>query len=205
MMAGRDNSPIILQMTHAKPTMAKSGWHHILMHLLSNRLFNKDRTMNRTSTIVVTALAVTLVAGITGSVWWWKTHSAEIIDSAKGAYEEGQKAGSKTDEEGCLASAVERQKMPDNQGVLASTRSGISLSACLRFAKPSAKFCENVPSAKNALDASLWAIKTCSQHNITDRHCQSVMQQVIHYCGSPTQMKKAGKSVGRALDENAPK
>jgi hypothetical protein len=147
--------------------------------------------MNRTSTIVVITMGVTIVAGIAGSVWWWKTNAQGMMNAAKGAYEEGKKFGADTDENGCLTEAVKRQKIKDNQGVIASTRGGIILSACLHAAKPSEDFCKDVPTTKNPFEVTAWTLKTCHQHELTDNHCPSVIQQMANHCSSPMRMKKA--------------
>ena len=148
--------------------------------------------MNKTLLAVLICVILGIAAAIGGSVWWWKSHADEIMGAMDVAVKAGQKEGADLDEAGCVAAAATRNREPANQGLIASTRNGISLSACLHVSRPTAGFCTDVPSARNPFDAAAWAQQSCSKLGLSDPYCQSLMQQVTTYCGSPARDAKLG-------------
>jgi hypothetical protein len=145
--------------------------------------------------IVVVCLGLAILLSVGGAVWWWKANASSLTNAAKEAHAHGKKMGADLDEKGCVAAAITRHKIKSNQTLVESTRTSLTLSACLGPSKVSEGFCDDVPSTKNPIDVGMWSSKSCVLQGLTDSSCGSVMQQVAHYCSRPMhaqKMKKAG-------------
>jgi hypothetical protein len=156
--------------------------------------------MNRTSMIIVVCLGLALLLSVGGAYWWWTSNSGALMEQAKQAYTDGTKMGASLDENGCLAAATERQKTKSNQTFIETTRTGVTLAACLSASKVSDGFCDGVPSPKNPIDSATWAARVCLKSGATDSSCQSLMQHVTHHCASPERLTKARKAAAAAKD-----
>ncbi len=149
--------------------------------------------MNKTSTVIVSTLGISLLASIGGIIWWWQANSADMIEATKTAYKDGQKMGETLDEPGCLSAIVNAHKAESSPGFINTTKRSITLRACLDTSELQPDFCEAVPISKTPFDASAWTIRTCTQQGVNDKYCGSMMQQVIQYCESPGREKKMRK------------
>ena len=61
--------------------------------------------------IIAGVLIILLVVGVIGAgVYWWSNNKDALMAKAKALVEEGQEAGRKTDNQGCVDQAVARYK-----------------------------------------------------------------------------------------------
>lgn len=146
--------------------------------------------MNKTLLVVIGCVVIGLIALVGGGVWWWKSNAEEIIGSIDTAIKAGHAEGAANDERGCLDLALKRHIAPENQGILASARSGMVLTACLEVSKPTPDFCKDVPLKSSPFEGAKWGQDACARYGYTDPYCPSLMQQVTLYCSSPQQAQK---------------
>ncbi|MEP7157365.1 MAG: hypothetical protein ABI905_16410 [Betaproteobacteria bacterium] len=149
--------------------------------------------MNKTLLIVLAGIAAVLALAVGGAVWWWKSHADEIMGAMDVAIEAGRKEGATLDEAGCLDVAAARHREPASQGLIASTRNGITFQTCLQVSRLTPDFCREVPSKSNPFDAANWAQQVCAKQGLSDPYCPSLMQQVTTYCGSERREAKSGQ------------
>src|SRR5258708_36904782 len=94
--------------------------------------------------IIVLVLGVLLVVGVViAGVFWWSNNKDALIGKAKAVVAEGQEAGRKTDNQGCVDQSVTRYK--SDPGFTNGISSSIYLQSCLQTSRPTPGFCDEVP------------------------------------------------------------
>src|SRR5260370_28876337 len=108
---------------------------------------------------------VIVVSVVAMGGYWWTHHSRELAESTQKVYKEGEEAGRKTDEQGCVDAAVARYK--ENRGFTGSISTSLYLRSCLDASRPTPGFCEGVPRRIEILKSAPWQIQqaTKAPHN----------------------------------------
>ena len=140
-------------------------------------------------TIALGGIVIVAAMGF-GGWWWWNENAEQLTESAKGAYLEGQRAGSALDEPGCLAGAFAKHGDKENQTLLGTIRTSLFLRGCLDTSKPDPKFCAGVPPKDEVLALAAWSAQRCANQDLTDSYCGHLMAQVSEYCSSNTRTAK---------------
>ncbi len=135
---------------------------------------------------VVLALAISAAV----SVWLWRIYSPDLIDGAKNANKLGAQEGKELAEAQCLERALQRHRLPENLGIVASLKNNLRLRGCFDASRISAEFCTDVPAAGSIVDAGLWGAKRCAQEGFFDSYCGNLFQQVDQYCNSKQRENK---------------
>jgi len=152
--------------------------------------------MSRAGKIVIILVVCFLV--IVGSVvamgvYWWTHHSRELMESTQKVYKEGQDAGRKTDEQGCLNAAIARYK--ENTGFTGSISTSLFLRSCLDESRPTPGFCDGVPRRLEILRSAQWQIEQAKKAGINDNFGRQLFTQVQEYCETKGAKKSAPSGV----------
>jgi hypothetical protein len=120
-----------------------------------------------------------LVLGVieVGLTVWWLSRNAERIAAGMDAVvEEGRRAGSGTDEQGCMGLAMEY----GGGGIRGMVKVTGFLDGCLRAARETPGFCEGVPQPDEFRRSVGWSGSQCRGSN--NPRCTTVMQGKLQYC-----------------------
>ena len=148
--------------------------------------------------LILAGIAAVGVLVIGAGAWyWWDRHSQEVIEAAKLAVADGQKAGRRVEEAACVVLALERHKSDWNRGMASAVRNGLWLNGCLDAAKPQQRFCDGVPPPDSAIASGVWAGTACAQHGFSDPYCQTLFRNVSKYCASPQRAEKLKNAAPR--------
>ena len=100
---------------------------------------------------------------------------------AKALVEEGQEAGRKTDNQGCVDQAVARYK--GEPGFTNGISSGIFMESCLRVSSPTPGFCNEVPRETEFIKSGKWQQAQCERVGLgSDQYCRQLFQGVERFC-----------------------
>ena len=125
-------------------------------------------------------LLVITVIGL--GAYWWSQHKRELLDAGRRQIEQGQEAGRKTDEQGCLDEAVVRYKA--NRGFTGSISPRLFLKACLDESRPTPGFCDRVPKQSDIMGSVRWRMAESKRLGLDDDYGRQLLTQVQQYCES---------------------
>ena len=132
---------------------------------------------------------VLLIVGIVvvvGGLFAMKRWGERVFESTSRFEEAGREFGKTTDQQGCMKEAVERSK---SSGLL-DVGAGIGLTAfvdsCLKACRPTANFCDGVPSFFSMNDSE-WAMDECEKVGVDAEKtgCVFVMKSKHDFCRKP--------------------
>jgi hypothetical protein len=103
---------------------------------------------------VVVCFVLFAVGAVGLGVYLWSRHSGPMLEATRKQTEQGWAFGRQTDEVGCQDEAITRYK--DNRGLSGSMASAMFVQACWRTSRPTAGFCDGVPSPFDVLRAGRW-------------------------------------------------
>ncbi|HEX8693155.1 MAG TPA: hypothetical protein VF746_12085 [Longimicrobium sp.] len=121
-------------------------------------------------------LLVLGVVVVGAAVWWISKNSGRIASRMEGVVEEGRRAGSGTDEQGCVGLALAY----GGEGLQGMVNVRPFLEGCLRAARETPGFCEAVPQPDEFRRSIAWSTAQCRGSN--NPRCSSVMQTKLQYC-----------------------
>ena len=135
--------------------------------------------------IVVLVLGVLLVVGVVvAGVFWWSNNKDVLIGKAKAVVAEGEEAGRKTDNQGCVDQSVTRYKT--DPGFTNGISSSIYLQSCLQTSRPTPGFCDEVPKETEFIKSGQWQLAQCEHVGLgSDQYCRQLFQSVERFCGKP--------------------
>lgn len=172
--------------------------------------------MNRASKIIVSVVVAGLVALVGAGLYawhWWGEHSDELVKGTMAAFDEGRKAGTSTDERGCMHNAFEQRERRDKDPkVFNQMRLQLWLVSCLDAAQALPEFCAEVPAADNPFKLAWWSNAECVKRGDVTTECAALYQSQGEYCSSNERRAKLGvlkpeaesPASGRAAPLDAP-
>lgn len=137
-------------------------------------------------TIVVCFFLVALGAVGLG-VYLWSRHSGALMEAGKRQAEQGYVFGRDTDESGCLDEAIRRYK--GNRGFAGSMGTAMWVQACWKTSRPTAGFCDRVPSPFDVLRSGRWQTEQAKKAGLNDPFGPSVFGQVEAYCDAKSRQQ----------------
>ena len=132
--------------------------------------------------LVVAIIAVLLVGGVVvGGVVWWSRNKDKLMGRAKEVVTEGRDFGRNTDNQGCVDETVSRYKKEPGIGTLIAT--SIFSRACLDASRPTANFCNDVPTPTEFTRTASWRAEQCRRVDLSkDSYCPPLFQPVQEFC-----------------------
>jgi hypothetical protein len=133
--------------------------------------------------IIVLVLGVVLVVGVVlAGVFWWSSNKDALIGKAKAVVAEGEEAGRKTDNQGCVDQSVTRYK--SDPGFTNGISSSIYMQSCLQVSRPTPGFCNEVPKETEFIQSGQWQLAQCERVGLgSDQYCRQLFQSVERFCG----------------------
>lgn len=135
--------------------------------------------------IIIAVLAVLLVVGaIVAGAFWWSRNKDTLIAKGKAVITEGQDAGRKTDNQGCVDQSLSRyEAAPGFSGAISSS---IFMQTCLQASKPTPGFCDEVPKESDFVKSAGWRVSQCEKADLSaDQYCQQLFAPVQRFCERP--------------------
>ena len=135
--------------------------------------------------IIIAVLAVLLVVGmIVAGAFWWSRNKDSLIAQGKAVITEGQDAGRKTDNQGCVDESLTRYKAePGFKGTISSS---IFMQSCLQSSRPTPGFCDEVPKESDFVKSASWQMSQCQKVNLSsDQYCNQLFATVQRFCERP--------------------
>jgi uncharacterized membrane protein YhaH (DUF805 family) len=140
--------------------------------------------------LAVSAAVLALVVG--GARLWWSQNRDEILAQGKVRQLAGQDAGLHTDEMGCVRRSIQLHQDDGEKSMLTTTGIVIDLHACLDASRRTLDFCTDVPASTDMLATAQWIAGTCATLGMgNDVQCNSLIQVIPGYCGSPERAVKS--------------
>lgn len=128
--------------------------------------------------VVCIVVLVVLVGG--ASVYYVSKHKQEWLEAGNKVLDEGEKFGSQTDNDGCVAEVVERARR--EPGFSAGLKHTVFLRACLEASRPVPGFCD-VPKRTEFIKSAQWQQQKCQAVGLTaDTYCSQIFTQVQQFC-----------------------
>jgi hypothetical protein len=144
---------------------------------------------------IVSASILLLLLLVAGAGWyWWNVNGKAIVASSLTAFDEGRRRGAAVDEAGCVAEVLERHRSDRDGKMSESIARGVWLNGCLDTSRIAASFCQGVPPADEMIKVTAWITEVCAQPGLSNPGCQSIYQEVAHYCASPRRAAKAASA-----------
>ena len=126
-------------------------------------------------------LIVLMLAGL--GAWLWQTYAPQLREAGQEVVAEAAEFGATTDNDGCLAEALDRYERCGGGFTCGVTRN-IFLTGCLRASTPAPGFCDEVPPS-DAFSASVtWRLQRCEEMGLTDPQCGNLFGQIQEFCDS---------------------
>ena len=132
--------------------------------------------------IIIAVLGVlSVVAMIAAGAFWWSRNKDTLIAKGKAVMEEGQEAGRKTDNQGCVDQSVSRYKAePGFTSVIAT---GLFTQSCLLASRPTQGFCDGVPQESEIMKSAAWRAAQCENVSLSsDQYCPQLFAPVQRFC-----------------------
>jgi len=132
--------------------------------------------------IIAGVLLVVLVVGVVaGGIFWWSRNKDSLIARGKAVVTEGQDAGRKSDNQGCVDQSISRYKR--GPGFTSSIETSIFMQTCLQASRPTPGFCDEVPKQTEFMKTAQWRLEQCRQVELSsDQYCQNLFTPVQHFC-----------------------
>ena len=132
--------------------------------------------------IIVGVLLVLLVVGVIGAgVYWWSNNKDAMIGRARAVVAEGEEAGRKTDNQGCVDQSITRYKT--EPGFTNSISTNIFMQSCLQRSRPTPGFCDEVPKETEFIKSGQWQLAQCERVGLrSDQYCRPLFQTVERFC-----------------------
>ena len=132
--------------------------------------------------IIVGVLLVLLVVGAIGAgLYWWSNNKDALMARGKALIEEGEEAGRRTDNQGCVDKAITRYKA--EPGFTNGISTGIFMDSCLRVSSPTPGFCDDVPVETQFMKSGQWQLAQCERVGLgSDQFCRQLFQGVQRFC-----------------------
>jgi len=132
--------------------------------------------------IIAGVLLVLLVVGVVaGGVFWWSRNKDSLIARGKAVVTEGQDAGRKSDNQGCVDQSISRYKR--GPGFTGSIETSIFMQTCLQASRPTPGFCDEVPKQTEFIKTAQWRLEQCRQVELSsDQYCQNLFTPVQQFC-----------------------
>lgn len=132
--------------------------------------------------IIAGVLIVLVVIGvILAGVYWWSKNKDALLARGKALVEDGEKAGRKTDNQGCVDQAITRYK--EEPGLTSGISTGIFMDSCLRVSRATPGFCDDVPRETEFLKSGQWQLSQCERVGLgSDQYCRQLFQGVERFC-----------------------
>jgi hypothetical protein len=139
--------------------------------------------MTTTSKVLIIAGTCVLLGGfalVAAGMYWWVHHGRELVQSGADSIQEGDRLGGSTDNQGCMNEALSRYKQ--HQGIGGSISTSLFLKSCLDSSRPTAGFCDDVPTPTEFIKAAEWETRKCEEAGLRDPGCPQLYAQVQQYC-----------------------
>ncbi len=139
--------------------------------------------MSRTIKIILIvggSVALLFVIVVGAGVYLLSKHGGEYLEAGKRTIEEGEQAGRRTDNAGCLREALARHKQ--NPSFTNSIANNLFLRGCLEASRPTEGFCDDVPKPTEFVKAAQWQIRRWQQAGLSDNYCKQLFSQVQSFC-----------------------
>jgi hypothetical protein len=130
--------------------------------------------------LLVVSVILIAAAAVGVAVLLVSRYGGELAHASQRNVEQGVAFGRETDEAGCLAEAIARYKA--NRGLSGSLGAGMFEQGCLRASRPSAGFCDDVPSPLDFLRGGRWQMDQARRAGIHDQFSSQIFAQVQAYC-----------------------
>ncbi len=144
----------------------------------------RNNVMNKALKVILiigVCLVVLAVAGVGAGMYWWAQHKDELLQGGQRALDEGHEFGAQTNNEGCVAEALTRNKR--EPGFSAALSHNLFLRSCLEASKPSPAFCDTVPDRTEFMKSAQWQQQKCQAAGLaTDTYCSQLFTQVQQFC-----------------------
>jgi hypothetical protein len=128
--------------------------------------------------IIVVFLVVVVVVG---GVVWWSHNKDKLMGRAKEVVTEGREFGRNTDNQGCVDETLVRYKK--EPGFSSAISASIFTRACLDASRPTAGFCNDVPTPTEFIKSGKWRVEQCRRADLSsDSYCQQLFQPVQEFC-----------------------
>ena len=148
---------------------------------------------------VALAFAVVVAVVVGAGRFWWSSQSDVFFAAGKATMEQGRRAGQSRDEVACLDDAVGSTAGNSGMSLGESVSNGLRLSGCLETSRLETAFCDEVPPKSELLASASWAAASCSQRNLSNVLCTTLLQNVVTCCSSPVRIRKSTEGQKRAV------
>ena len=132
--------------------------------------------------ITISICLILLVVGLVGAgAYWWSTEGRKMVEAGGNAVAEGEEAGKKTDNQGCVDQTLARYKA--NQGLSGTISSNLFLVGCLQRSTPTPGFCDDVPRTNEVMRSASWQIQKCKDAGLpADPYARQIFAVVQQHC-----------------------
>ena len=134
-----------------------------------------------TATFLLVAFGL-LATCFGGGYYLLRQYAGPMMEQTKLEMDEAKAFALTTDNSGCVAETkVRYEKEGDMTGGM---KEMMFLSACLRFSKPTAGFCDGVPSSRDLAKSQPWQREKCGAKAATpgNMRCPLAMAAVQNFC-----------------------
>ena len=130
---------------------------------------------------IILIILLVLIAGLVGGSWYfWTYHFDPFVQEGRARRAEAKEFGGTSDEEACLARAME--DFGEQPGFEEAILARVFLSECLEFSSPAEGFCDDVPPSSEIVSSAQWRLTFCAQEGHSDNHCQQILAAVQEHC-----------------------
>ena len=129
---------------------------------------------------IVVCFVLAVVAAIAAGALLWSRHGEDLLQAGARQYEQGAAFGRDTDESGCLEAAITRYK--GDRGLSGSLAAGVFVRSCWKTSRPTAGFCDGVPTPLDLLRGARWQRDQARKAGIDEQFGGQIFSQLRAYC-----------------------
>lgn len=152
--------------------------------------------MNKTVKIILIVFAVLFALSATvcgGGYLWLRSQKDELAAEGHRQRVEAEEFAKNNDQDGCVSEALRRMTGCDPNPLIGSVCRGLQgafLTGCLRKAKPTPGFCEEVPPPSEILKMVNWSLRRCAEVDQTNKEaCSKMYGSVATFCAKKAEAK----------------
>ena len=132
--------------------------------------------------VLLIGAIVVVVGGIMAMKYWGKP----FVEATARFEQEGREFGKTTDQQGCMDEGVRRSRSAGVLDISAGMGLAVFVDSCLKSSRPTANFCDGVPSFWSMEDSE-WAMAECKKEGADPEKtaCIHIMKRKHQFCSKP--------------------
>lgn len=133
--------------------------------------------------VIIIAICILFLGVIVvgAGIYWWTRHGRQVVAGTVKTVQDGEEAGKKTDNQGCLDQALARYKNEEGFGGAVST--SLFMQGCLQESRPTPGFCDDVPNPNDLVRGTAWQHKKCKDAGVpSDQYYRQLFAGIQQYC-----------------------